>query len=519
VQVAPFAVASPARLRYSVPIPRAVRRRSVHSRSFFMQIALSATRPGEVDCLAFPIARGAPVSPPIEAAALAAEAAAASRFTGDAGALVELFVSEGGRTLRVLLVGTGEGKAADLEKAGAAISARLLTSGVTGAAVDGAGLDAQALAHLGLGALLRAWRIDIYRTKLPEKAKPTLETLTLVSDAAGLAGAWADMEGLASGVAFTRELVSEPANILYPESFVARCRPLADLGVEITVLDEGEMAALGMGALLGVAQGSVRKPRLLAMRWDGTGGAQETPLVLVGKGVTFDTGGISLKPGPGMEDMKWDMGGAGAVAGTIKALAARKAKAHVVGICGLVENMPDGNAQRPGDIVTTMSGQTVEVLNTDAEGRLVLCDAVWWAQQTYKPAVMLDLATLTGAMIISLGHEHGGVFSNDDGLANQLLAAGLESGDKLWRFPLSDVYDKLLDSPIADMKNIGPRYAGSITAAQFIKRYVQDGVKWAHLDIAGMVWADKPGATWDKGATGYGVRLLDQLVRDHYSAE
>jgi len=484
-----------------------------------MQIALSATRPGEVDCLAFPIARGAPVSPPIEAAALAAEAAAASRFTGDAGALVELFVSEGGRTLRVLLVGTGEGKAADLEKAGAAISARLLTSGVTGAAVDGAGLDAQALAHLGLGALLRAWRIDIYRTKLPEKAKPTLETLTLVSDAAGLAGAWADMEGLASGVAFTRELVSEPANILYPESFVARCRPLADLGVEITVLDESEMAALGMGALLGVAQGSVRKPRLLAMRWDGTGGAQETPLVLVGKGVTFDTGGISLKPGPGMEDMKWDMGGAGAVAGTIKALAARKAKAHVVGICGLVENMPDGNAQRPGDIVTTMSGQTVEVLNTDAEGRLVLCDAVWWAQQTYKPAVMLDLATLTGAMIISLGHEHGGVFSNDDGLANQLLAAGLESGDKLWRFPLSDVYDKLLDSPIADMKNIGPRYAGSITAAQFIKRYVQDGVKWAHLDIAGMVWADKPGATWDKGATGYGVRLLDQLVRDHYSAE
>ena len=483
-----------------------------------MQIALSATRPGEVDCLAFPIARGAPVSPPIEAAALAAEAAAASRFTGDAGALVELFVSEGGRTLRVLLVGTGEGKAADLEKAGAAISARLLTSGVTGAAVDGAGLDAQALAHLGLGALLRAWRIDIYRTKLPEKAKPTLETLTLVSDAAGLAGAWADMEGLASGVAFTRELVSEPANILYPESFVARCRPLADLGVEITVLDEGEMAALGMGALLGVAQGSVRKPRLLAMRWDGTGGAQETPLVLVGKGVTFDTGGISLKPGPGMEDMKWDMGGAGAVAGTIKALAARKAKAHVVGICGLVENMPDGNAQRPGDIVTTMSGQTVEVLNTDAEGRLVLCDAVWWAQQTYKPAVMLDLATLTGAMIISLGHEHGGVFSNDDGLANQLLAAGLESGDKLWRFPLSDVYDKLLDSPIADMKNIGPRFAGSITAAQFIKRYVQDGVKWAHLDIAGMVWADKPGATWDKGATGFGVRLLDQLVRDHYQA-
>ena len=212
------------------------------------------------------------------------------------------------------------------------------------------------------------------------------------------------------------------------------------------------------------------------------------------------------------------MGGAGAVAGVMKALALRKANAHVVGICGLVENMPDGNAQRPGDIVTTMSGQTVEVLNTDAEGRLVLCDAVWWAQQTFKPSTLIDLATLTGAMIISLGHEHAGLFSNDDALADQLLAAGLASGDKLWRFPLSDAYDKLLESPIADIKNIGPRYAGSITAAQFIKRFVQDGVKWAHLDIAGMVWADKPGATWDKGATGFGVRLLDQLIRDNYQA-
>ena len=483
-----------------------------------MQIALSATRPSDVNCLIVPIAKGAAVEPAIEAKALAAQAATASRFAGEAGALVELFTTEGGETLRLLLVGTGAGAAADMEKAGAAITARLLTSGVTQAAVDGAGLDATALAHLGLGALLRSWRIDTYRTKLAEKSRPTLETLTLVTGEEGAAAAWADMEALAAGVAFTRELVSEPANILYPESFVERCRPLTDLGIELSVLDEADMAKLGMGALLGVAQGSVRKPRLLVMRWDGTGGAEPTPLVLVGKGVTFDTGGISLKPGPGMEDMKWDMGGAGAVAGTMKALAGRKANAHVVGICGLVENMPDGNAQRPGDIVTTMSGQTVEVLNTDAEGRLVLCDAVWWAQETYKPAVLLDLATLTGAMIIALGHEHGGVFANDDGLANQLLAAGLESGDKLWRFPLSEAYDKLLDSPIADIKNIGPRYAGSITAAQFIKRFIQDGVKWAHLDIAGMVWADKPGATWDKGATGYGVRLLDQLIRDHYQA-
>ncbi len=366
--------------------------------------------------------------------------------------------------------------------------------------------------------MLRGWRIDTYRTKLAEKSKPTLETLTIVSDAADLPALWADREALAGGVAFTRELVSEPGNIIYPETFVERCQHLADLGIEVSVLDEADMAKLGMGALLGVAQGSIRKPRLLALRWDGTGGTQETPLALVGKGVTFDTGGISLKPGPGMEDMKWDMGGAGAVVGTMKALALRKANAHVVGICGLVENMPDGGAMRPGDIVTSMSGQTIEVLNTDAEGRLVLCDAVWWTQQTYKPATVIDLATLTGAMIVALGSEHGGLFANDDELADQLLKAGLETGDKLWRFPLSADYDKMIDSPIADMKNIGPRYAGSITAAQFIKRYINEGVKWAHLDIAGMVWADKPGATWDKGATGYGVRLLDQLIRDHYSA-
>ena len=483
-----------------------------------MQIAITASRPADVGCLIFPIGKGATISPAIEAQALAAEAAAASRFTGEAGSIVELFVREAGKTVRVLLVGIGEGALADLEKAGGAISARLQTSGVVHAAVDGAGLAPASLARIGLGAQLRAWRIDTYRTKLPEKSKPTLETLTLVHDSAELPSLMDDLKAVAQGVAFTRELVAEPGNIIYPESFVERCRHLVDHGIEISVLDETDMANLGMGALLGVAQGSVRKPRMIAMRWDGSGGAQAKPLVLVGKGVTFDTGGISLKPGAGMEDMKWDMGGAGAVAGAMKALALRKAPAHVVGICGLVENMPDGGAQRPGDIVKTMSGQTVEVLNTDAEGRLVLCDAIWWAQQTYKPETVIDLATLTGAMLISLGSEHGGLFSNDDGLANQLLSAGQESGDKLWRFPLSPAYDKLIDSPIADMKNIGPRFAGSITAAQFIKRYVQDGVKWAHLDIAGMVWADKPGATWEKGATGYGVRLLDQLIRDHYQA-
>jgi len=481
-----------------------------------MQIALSSTRPTDAQSLIVPIAKDAPVTAPVGTPALIADAAKAARFAGEAGATLELFVSDEGETVRLLLVGIGGSTPADLEKAGAAVTAKFLTSGVTHVAVEGGALDGEALAHFALGAELRGWRIDTYRTKLSDKAKPSLATITIVSTAAGLGDKLADMRALAQGVMFTRELVAEPGNIIYPESFVERCKPLADLGLEVSILDETDMANLGMGSLLGVAQGSIRKPRLLALRWDGSGGEQAKPLCFVGKGVTFDTGGISLKPGPGMEDMKWDMGGAGAVVGVMKALALRKAPAHVVGICGLVENMPDGGAQRPGDIVTSMSGQTIEVLNTDAEGRLVLCDAVWWAQQTYQPETVIDLATLTGAMIISLGHEHGGLFSNDEALAAQLLTAGQESGDKLWRFPLSDAYDKLIDSPIADMKNIGPRYAGSITAAQFIKRFIKDGVKWAHLDIAGMVWADKPGATWDKGATGYGVRLLDSLVRAHY---
>jgi leucyl aminopeptidase len=321
-------------------------------------------------------------------------------------------------------------------------------------------------------------------------------------------------------VSLTRDLVSEPANIIYPESFAERARTeLEPLGVKVEILDEAAMRDLGMGALLGVAQGSAREARLLVMTWDGTGGATAKPLVFVGKGVTFDTGGISIKPAAGMEDMKWDMGGAGAVVGAMRALAGRKAKSHVVGICGLVENMPDGKAQRPGDVVTSMSGQTIEVINTDAEGRLVLCDAIWYAQERFEPDTIVDLATLTGAIIISLGHEHAGMFTNDDELARRLVASGLASGDKLWRFPLGDAYDKLIESPIADMKNVGPRDAGSITAAQFIKRFVKDGVKWAHLDIAGMVWAAKPAALWDKGATGYGVRLLDQFVEDYHEAK
>jgi leucyl aminopeptidase len=449
-----------------------------------------------------------------------AEGARASRFTGKAGQVFEAFHHADGKITRLALAGAGKpgdkGRHAALEKAGAALAARFLTSGETALAIDcnHSDLDAAELAAVLTGLRLRAWRWDAYRTKLPDEQKRTLTGIVVLAAPKGAKEAWADAEAVARGVEFTRELVAEPANVIYPESFVARCRErYSGTGLEIEVLDETQMKALGMGALLGVSQGSVREGRLLVIKWHG-GEADAAPTVFVGKGVTFDTGGISLKPPAGMEDMKWDMGGAGAVAGAMLALAGRKAKANVVGVCGLVENMPDGNAQRPGDIVTTMSGQTVEVINTDAEGRLVLCDALTWVQREFATKTVVDLATLTGAMMIALGHEHGGVFSNSDKLAEGLLAAGIESGDKLWRFPLDPAYDRLIDSPIADMKNVGPRWAGSITAAQFLQRFIEDGVDWAHCDIAGMVWADKPGATWDKGATGYGVRLLDRFVRD-----
>ena len=444
-------------------------------------------------------------------------AAGAARFEGETSAIFEQFVAG---PQRIILAGFEKGDVEGAEKAGAAIVAKLLTSGETCVVLDLSGLviapSADAVARLAAGAALRSWRHDTYRTTLAAKLKPTLTDLIIVGASDEAQKAWARQSAVCDGVSFTRELVTEPANIIYPESFVERCQSLKALGVEIEVLDEAAMAALGMGSLLGVSQGSAREAQLLVMRWDGTGGAQKTPVALVGKGVTFDTGGISLKPPAGMEDMKWDMGGAGAVAGTMRALAMRKAKAHVVGVCGLVENMPGGKAQRPGDIVTSMSGQTIEVINTDAEGRLVLCDAMTWVQRKYSPAVMIDLATLTGAIIISLGNEYGGMFANDDGLADQLSAAGKASGDPLWRMPLLPAYDKLIDSPIADIKNVGPREGGSITAAQFLQRFVDAGVKWAHLDIAGMVWAAKPGAVWDKGATGYGVRLLDRFVADNF---
>jgi leucyl aminopeptidase len=489
-----------------------------------MQIRFADTRPTGDFALVLPVAGTARQGIDSLGAAKPAVQAALkrNRFDGESGSVVETFLDgDGGRRLLVVGTGADANSGEGAEKLGGAAVARLLLSGETDAVIDLSGLnyDADAAARVALAAALRGWRYDRYRTRLKDKQKPTLTTVTIVGAAKDAEQRYAARyAAVAEGVSLTRELVTEPANIIYPESFVERVLKSIDgLGLEVQVLGGEEMAKLGMGALLGVAQGSVREPKMLVLKWNG-GKAGEAPVAFIGKGVTFDTGGISIKPAQNMEAMKWDMGGAGAVVGAMKALAGRKAKANVVGICGLVENMPDGNAQRPGDVVTTMSGQTVEVINTDAEGRLVLCDAMTWTQKIFKPKLMIDLATLTGAMVITLGHEYAGIFSNDETLAGNLLRAAEETGDKLWRQPLAEPYDRLIDSQIADMKNVGPREAGSITAAQFLQRFVDDGVAWAHLDIAGMAWSDKARPTYDKGATGYGVRLLDQFIADSVEA-
>ena len=441
------------------------------------------------------------------------------RFEGDASSSAEHFIDDGGTQRRVLVIGTGSGSSPReaAEKLGGTAVAKLLTSGEKRAVIDvsGLGFDADSAARVALAAALRAWRYDRYRTTLKDKQKPTLGEVIIVGSGEGAERRYFDRWApVFEGISLTRELVTEPANIIYPETFVERVRASTEgTGLEIEVLDRAAMEKLGMGALLGVAQGSAREARLLVLKWNG-GGEGAKPVAFVGKGVTFDTGGISIKPAAGMEAMKWDMGGAGAVAGAMKAIALRKAKANIVGICGLVENMPSGTAQRPGDVVTTMSGQTVEVINTDAEGRLVLADAITYVQRNYKPSTIIDLATLTGAILISLGHEWAGLFSNNDELASQLQHVGEASGDKLWRMPLAEPFDRLIDSPIADMKNVGPREGGSITAAQFIQRFVDNGTPWAHIDMAGKAWSDKPGTTYDKGATGFGVRLLDEYVSD-----
>ena len=486
-----------------------------------MQIRFADTRPqGDYALVVAVAGKDRSTLAPLGNSQAAVEAALdRQRFEGEAASVSEQFIAEDGNVRRLLVIGTGSGedRGEAAEKLGGTAASRLQTSGEKIAVIDlnGLGYDADTAARVGLGAALRSWRYDRYRTKLKDKQKPTLAEIVIVGGGTGAAERyeqrWAPV---VEGVSLTRELVTEPANIIYPESFVERVRKSLDgTGVEIQVLDGAEMGKLGMGALLGVAQGSIRDARLLVLKWNG--GAQGgQPTAFVGKGVTFDTGGISIKPAAGMEAMKWDMGGAGAVVGALKALALRKANANIVGVCGLVENMPGGNAQRPGDVVTTMSGQTVEVINTDAEGRLVLGDAITYVQRNFKPGTIIDLATLTGAILISLGHEWAGLFSNDEELAAKLQAAGAQSGDKLWRMPLAESFDRLIDSPIADMKNVGPREGGSITAAQFIQRFIENGVKWAHVDMAGKAWSDKASSTYEKGATGYGVRLLDQYVAD-----
>jgi leucyl aminopeptidase len=448
-------------------------------------------------------------------------AMAASRFKGKSDETMSLPAPAPLELTRILLYGIGkEERPGAWQNRGGTVLAQLNSAGEKTATValdHAAGEEAAAVAQMAYGAKLRSYRFDKYRTKEKPEQKPTLEELTfLIEDTAAAKRAFQPLEKVAEAIFFSRDIISEPANVIYPETLAEAARSAEKLGVEVEILDEKQMKKLGMNALLGVAQGSVRPPRLVVMQWKGNPKAKNpAPVAFIGKGVTFDTGGISIKAAGGMEDMKWDMAGSGVVIGLMRALAGRKAKVNAVGIGGLVENMPSGSAQRPGDIVVSMSGQTIEVLNTDAEGRLVLADALWYCQQRFKPQLMIDLATLTGAIIVALGHEHAGLFSNNEELADRLIGAGKEVGEKLWRMPLADAYDKLMDSDAADVKNIGGRDAGSITAAQFLQRFV-NSVPWAHLDIAGTTWSKKDAPTVPKGATAFGIRLLDRFVADHY---
>jgi leucyl aminopeptidase len=378
-------------------------------------------------------------------------------------------------------------------------------------------MSAARAADLAQGMRLRAYAFDRYKTKRKEEERrASLKVDIAVSDIAAARKAFAPREAIADGVDLARDLVNEPANVLYPEEFARRAAGLKKVGVAVEVLNLAALKKLGMNALLGVGQGSTRESRVVVMRWNG-GRKGEAPLAFIGKGVCFDTGGISIKPAGGMEDMKGDMAGAACVVGLMQALAARKAKVNAVGVIGLVENMPDGNAQRPGDIVKSMSGQTIEVINTDAEGRLVLADLLWYAAKQLKPKFMVDLATLTGAIVVALGHEHAGLFSNDDKLADRLVKAGRDTGELVWRMPLAAEYDKLIDSKFADVKNTGNgRWAGAITAAQFLQRFIADKTVWAHLDIAGTGIGSPQTDTNKSWGSGWGVRLLDRLVADNY---
>ncbi|MFB9262022.1 leucyl aminopeptidase [Bradyrhizobium erythrophlei] len=451
-------------------------------------------------------------------------AAAAHQFKGKSGAALDIPAPEGLKADRLIVIGTGkpaELKEKDFLKFGGVMTGKLAGSNsvtVIAELPDGAMTPDQAAA-VATGMRLRAYRFDRYKTKKKDGDNGAVraDVSIAVGDVAAAKKMFAPDAHIVDGVIIARDLVNEPPNVLYPEEFARRASQLRKIGVDVTVLDVKAMTKLGMGALLGVSQGSARPGRTVIMRWNG-GKKGEAPLAFVGKGVCFDTGGISIKPAGSMEDMKGDMGGAACVVGLMHALAARKAKVNAIGAIGLVENMPDGNAQRPGDIVTSMSGQTIEIINTDAEGRLVLADVLWYVAKKFKPKFMVDLATLTGAIMVALGTEHAGMFSNNDELAERLAKVGLETGEKVWRMPLGPEYDKQIDSQFADMKNSSGRNGGSITAAQFLQRFV-DGTPWAHLDIAGTAMGAPKSEINQSWGSGYGVRLLDRLVSEYYEAK
>ncbi|MET4632467.1 leucyl aminopeptidase [Kaistia defluvii] len=459
------------------------------------------------------------------------KAAGTADYKGKTLGTLDLLAPAGLRFDRLIVVGLGKAEElveGDWSRLGGTIQGALRKgeqATLLAERPDGTPVSGEQLAEIGMGAVLRAYSFDRYKSGKNDKegkdgdsgkaSKAHVKLDIVGGEASKAKKAWVARSAIAEGAILARELVNEPANVLGPVEFAEKAAALEALGVTIETLTEKQMKKLGMRALLGVAQGSVRPPRLVAMHWNGNK-SKDKPIAFVGKGVVFDTGGISIKPAGGMEDMKGDMGGAAAVVGLMHALASRKAKANVVGIIGLVENMPDGNAQRPGDIVEAASGVTIEIINTDAEGRLVLADALWYAQKTYEPKVIIDLATLTGAVLVALGSDHAGLFANDDALAAALSRAGEVTGEKVWRLPLGAAYDKLIESKFADIKNTGGRHAGSITAAQFIQRFIDDGVAWAHLDIAGTAMGSPQSEINRSWASGWGVRILDRLVADNY---
>jgi len=453
---------------------------------------------------------------------LVKRAATAERFTGKSGSSLDIVAPAGLPVARLAILGVGKAgklKAQDLVKLGGAALGKVPSRAEEVAifAEFAGALKPDQAAEIALGTQLRAYVFDRYKTKRREgEEAPAKPQITIaVSNPASAKKAWDSYSGpVADGVIMARDLINEPANVLFPEEFARRASVLKKLGVAVEVLDVPAMKKLGMNALLGVGQGSRKDSRVVIMRWNG-GKKNDAPVAFIGKGVTFDTGGISIKPAAGMEDMKGDMAGAACVVGLMHALAARKAKVNAVGAIGVVENMPDGNAQRPGDIVKTMNGQTIEIINTDAEGRLVLADVLHYVNTRHKPRFMIDLATLTGAIIVALGQEYAGMFGNDDRLCDRLTKAGQATMERVWRMPLGPEYDKQIDSKFADMKNTGGRFGGSITAAQLLARFV-DKTPWVHLDIAGTALGSPQNDINKSWSSGWGVRLLNQLVTDHY---